>query len=143
VFQRESPGRAIKPVPEHRSKGLIQFCKTVFYIEGWLLVVTGTLMMIVPEFVAAQQGMSSSAVSNGNLRQFGAMCILMGYVGIVAPVVQQIVEACLLGDFLWFAAFIPLVYHHGDWTSAGSLFSVLSVVFLAATRLIFLLDAHQ
>lgn len=106
-------------------------------------MVTGALMMISPEFVVGQQGLASSAVGDGNLRQFGAMCCLMGYVGVRAPVVRQVVEACLLGDLLWFMAFLPLVYQHGDWTTLGSLFSVWSVVFLAATRLIYLLDAYQ
>ena len=88
------------------------------------------------------EGLSYGPVSRGNLSQFGAMCILMGYVGVRAPVVRETVEACLLGDVLWAAAFVPLVYQHGDWSSPGSLFSVLSVIFLAATRLIYLLGSE-
>lgn len=37
------------------------------------------------------------------------MCVLMGYVGVFAEVHVPVVEACLLGDFLWMLAFVPSV----------------------------------
>jgi hypothetical protein len=37
------------------------------------------------------------------------MCVLMGYVGVLADVHKAVVEACLLGDVLWMVPFVRLV----------------------------------
>ena len=59
------------------------FCLSVFYYEGWLLWLSGALMLLTPWFIMEQQGFSQAACRDGivvgNLRQFGAMCCLMGY----------------------------------------------------------------
>lgn len=113
---------------------LPQWCRWVFYYEGWLLFASGAAMLLAPEQVMAAQGFSATAAAEPlaccNLRQFGefeadffqsimtfiscsncpgAMCILMGFVGVFADVYRRIVMACLLGDVVWMAAFLPTV----------------------------------
>lgn len=48
-----------------------------------------------------------------------------------------------MADFLWLAAFVPLVLAEGDWSTPGSLFSVWSVVFLASVRIVYLLNLRS
>lgn len=119
-------------------------CRKVFYWEGWLLFFSGTWMLLFPGSLLAMQGLSSaedqSVASLGNLRQFGSMCILMGWVGVFAPVVKEVVQACLLADFLWMAAYYTILAERGNWTTGGSLFSIGSVIFLASTRIVYLLN---
>lgn len=99
--------------PTHSS--LRHFCRRVFFLEGWLLFASGGAMLLAPQLVLAAQGFSAAAapadeqLSRCNLRQFGAMCVLMGFVGVFADVYPRIVQACLLGDALWVAAFLPTV----------------------------------
>lgn len=66
------------------------------------------------------------------------MCLLMGYVGVFAPVLREVVLACLIADVLWLVSFVPLVLRHGDVTTPGSIFSIGSVLFLASVRIRFL-----
>ena len=60
-----------------RQSSLQRFCRTVFFYEGVLLLVTGTLMLVAPQVALRAQGFASSAVDDpvvrGNLQQFGAL----------------------------------------------------------------------
>lgn len=60
---------------------LVQWCRTVFYWEGWLLLVTGSLMLAAPDFVLTAQGFSAAAVkqpvAQSALMQFGE-CVHVG-----------------------------------------------------------------
>lgn len=62
----------------------------------------------------------------------------MGYVGVKAPVVKEVIEAALLADFLWMAAYAHMIQEHGAWTP-GSIFSIGVTALLALTRISFLL----
>lgn len=54
---------------------ILHACRQVFYYEGWLLLITGTLMLLAPQFALEAQGFSAAAVDDpvarGNLQQFG------------------------------------------------------------------------
>lgn len=58
---------------------LQSFCRNVFYYEGWLLLITGTLMLVAPEVALEAQGFSPAAVNDpvacGNLAQFGTKVV--------------------------------------------------------------------
>jgi hypothetical protein len=123
---------------------MLAFCRKVFFFEGWLLFFSGTWMLLFPASLLAMQGLTSeedqSVTSLGNLRQFGSMCILMGYVGVFAPVLKEVVQACLIADFLWMWAFYTILVERSNWTTGGSIFSIVSVLFLASTRILYLLN---
>jgi hypothetical protein len=112
-------------------------CTTVFYYEGWLLLATGTFMLLFPSLTIKMFGISAeSSLAGYFLQQFCVMCILMGYVGVRShPTLSNVtVQACLIADFLYIAMFVPLVQEFGQWT-AGSIFSVAVTAFLALTRI--------
>ena len=141
--------------------------KRVFYAEGWLCLLSGLFMFALPSLSLETMGVAPSAaqgVAADNLRQFASMVILvrvpppfspspfpfvpfltrltgaqkMGYVGVRAPVVKEVIEAALLGDFVWMAAFFRMIDTHGAWT-AGSVFSMGVTALLALVRISFLL----
>ncbi|EGD77609.1 hypothetical protein PTSG_12776 [Salpingoeca rosetta] len=118
------------------------WCRRVFWWEGVLLAVSGLMLLVWPDHVMRMQGIRAEDAENpvaaSNLAQFGAMCLLMAYVGLFVPVQPRIVQACLLGDLLWMYAFFQLG-DAIDWSLLGTLFSFWIVVFLAAVRVIFLL----
>ena len=89
------------------------WCERVFWWEGVLLLVSGLMLLVAPEHVMTMQGIdkadANNVVARSNMAQFGAMCLLMAYVGLFVPVQARIVQACLLGDLLWFYAFLQHV----------------------------------
>ena len=117
------------------------WCTRVFYFEGWLCLLSGLFMLVFPSLSLETMGVAASAsggVAAGNLRQFATMVILMGYVGVRAPVVKEVIEAALLADFLWMGAYAHMIQEHGAWTP-GSIFSIGVTALLALTRISFLL----
>jgi len=58
----------------------------------------------------------------------------MGYVGVRAKAVPHVLEAALLGDFVWLYVFVQFVNEHAVW-NISSLFSAGITIFLAASRI--------
>eukprot|EP00698_Gefionella_okellyi_P000286 TRINITY_DN10244_c0_g1_i2.p1 TRINITY_DN10244_c0_g1~~TRINITY_DN10244_c0_g1_i2.p1 ORF type:complete len:141 (-),score=19.86 TRINITY_DN10244_c0_g1_i2:91-513(-) len=121
---------------------LVVFCERIFFWEGVLMLITGVFITFFPHLVLQSQGVSSDPIADANQAQFGCMVILMGYVGVRAKAVPHVLEAALLGDFLWLYVFIPFITRYGIW-NAASLFSAGITVFLAASRTTYFLARRK
>ena len=82
----------------------VSFAEWVFYLEGLLNIFSGFLLTFFPAFCMATQGLlATSTLANANLSQFGSLVLLLGVVGVRCTPSPPLIEALLLGDFIWMA----------------------------------------
>jgi len=51
----------------------------------------------------------STTESDFNLAQFGSLTLLLGVIGLRAPVLPRVIEALLLGDIVWLVIYVPYI----------------------------------
>ena len=136
---------AKQSIKQLTSSTVVNSCKTVFYLEGWLLLVTGCIMLFFPTKSIEMFGIQADArLASYFFQQFAVMCLLMGFVGVRShpTVATTTLQACLFADFLYIIVFVPLISEYGSWTP-GSIFSVGITALLAIVRISYLIVVKE
>jgi hypothetical protein len=81
---------------------VLDCCRMVLKLEGILNFISGFLLTFFPSFCMSAQGLpSNDQLANANLAQFGSLVLLLGLVGLRCDATPALVEALLIGDFVW------------------------------------------
>jgi hypothetical protein len=93
-------------------------------------------MLIVHQMLATYANLLTSSLL---VRWFGSIVIILGWIGLFAPVTKQNIQALLLGDIAWLWVFYIFIQAHGTWTFTALSSGVILVIFLALVRILYLL----
>jgi hypothetical protein len=118
---------------------LERLCLGTFLVEGWINLISGVLLMVYPTLALDTFGVVDARSSVGDMiRWFGSVVIILGWIGLRAPVSPENIQALLLGDIAYLFVYFHFIENHGTHTVAGVLSCVVLVVFLAVVRTVYL-----
>ena len=118
---------------------LARLCLTTFYVEGFINLISGIILMVYPQMAIETFGVTNcQEIVADMIRWFGSVVIILGWIGLFAPVSPQNIQALLLGDLAYLVVYFYFIERHGAYTTTGLVSCVYLVVFLALVRFVYL-----
>lgn len=118
---------------------LERFCLLIFYCEGFINLFSGISLIFFPYFALDSFGVENiEPMAADMLRWFGSIVIILGWIGLFAPVSKGNIQALLLGDIVYIGVYIQFTEKYGKYTMTSLISCFFLVIFLAITRAMYL-----
>lgn len=96
--------------------------------------------MLFPDFALMSFGVHEPVpMASDIMRWFGSVVIILGWIGLFAPVTKQNIQALLIGDIAYLIVFFQFINNHGEYTITAQLSCLYLVIYLALARTVYLI----